>query len=99
VLANNHYPPPALNNMAERPKIPSRPSHVHCLVQVLLEPGPVDVGQGRTNQLGQISTGRPLRPAHATLLAAQTELPPRSQRSLLGEPAGQLLLPLGTLKR
>jgi hypothetical protein len=39
VLANSHHPPPALDNMAQRPQIPGRPSHVHRLVQVLLEPG------------------------------------------------------------
>jgi hypothetical protein len=38
ILANKHDPPPALDDMAQRPQIPGGPSQVQRLVKFLLEP-------------------------------------------------------------
>jgi hypothetical protein len=81
MLANKHHPPPALDDMAQRPQIPGRPAQVQRLVQFLLEPGPVGVRQGGTdllNPLGQLRTDRRLGTAQTMAPRVQTSLPLRS---------------------
>ena len=41
VLADEHHTPPCLNDVAERPQMPSRPGCIQRLLQFLLEPGTV----------------------------------------------------------
>src|SRR4029453_18709280 len=88
VLTNKHHPQPALDNIAERPEVPGRPGHVQRLIQVLLEPGPVGVRQGGTDQLdplGQVGTNRRLGTAHH-VPRVQTSLPLRPQPTCLSWP-------------
>jgi hypothetical protein len=60
VLTSEHHPPPALDTMADRPQIPGRPSQVQRLTQVLLEPDPVGVRQGGTDQLNSLGSSGPV---------------------------------------
>src|SRR5215217_1149046 len=81
VLTSEPHPPPALDDMAKRPQVPGRPGHVHRLVQVLLEPGPVDIRQGDTDlhdPLGQLRTDGRLGTAHTMVPCLQTSVPLRS---------------------
>jgi hypothetical protein len=59
VLTSEHHPPPAPDDMAERPQIPGRPTHIQRLVQVLVEPGPVGVRQGGTDRLNPLDSSGP----------------------------------------
>jgi hypothetical protein len=100
VLANEHHPPPSLDDVTEWPQIPGQPGSVQRLIQVLLEPSAVSVRQRRTDQLdplGQVGAGRPLGHAHATLLTGQTGRPlSLADKSLLGATlACQAWPPLG----
>jgi hypothetical protein len=69
MLANNHDPPPALDDMAQRPQIPCRPSQVQRLVQLLLEPDPVGISKTartcstRSGSSGPIAGSAPLTPS------------------------------------
>jgi hypothetical protein len=60
MLAHNQHPPPALDDMAERPQIPGRPGQVQRLVQLLLEPGPVGGRQGGTDLLNPLGRSGPI---------------------------------------
>jgi hypothetical protein len=60
MLANKHDPPPALDDIAQRPQIPGRPSQVQRLVQLLLEPDPVGIRQGGTDQLDRSGSSGPI---------------------------------------
>src|SRR5215210_536395 len=68
VLTSEHHPPSALDDMAQRPQVPGRPSQAQRLLQVLVEPDPVGGRQGGTDlldPLGQVRTDGRLGTAHA----------------------------------
>jgi hypothetical protein len=99
VLTSEHHPPPALDDMAERPEISGRPGHVQRLVQVLLEPGSVGVRQGGTDLLDpleQVRTDRRLGTAHAMFPRVPTSLALRNVTDPLGQADMPILVAAGT---
>jgi hypothetical protein len=99
MLTSEHHPPPALDDMAERPQIPGRPDHVQRLVQILLEPSPVGARQAaRTNSTrpdssGPIAGSAPLTP---WFLASRPVFRSGVCQSLLRRACMPSSLPLGT---
>ena len=94
VLAGEHYPPPPLDDVTERPQIPGQPGRIQRLIQVLLEPSAV--GVGRTARTSSTRSGRPGPVAQSAtltphLLAGQTGRPLLScDRACSGDPACSL---------
>jgi len=78
VLTGEHHSPPRLDDVAEWPQIPALPGGVQRLVQLPLEAGAVDVGQGRADQLdplGQVWAARPLGHARHASSPSRPGLP------------------------